>query len=62
MARNFVRESGDPSVLEPIEAAHPIGRSATPEEVADAILWLLSDRAGFSTGSALLVDGGYIAN
>jgi NAD(P)-dependent dehydrogenase (short-subunit alcohol dehydrogenase family) len=61
MARNFVRESGDPSVLEPIEAAHPLGRAATPEEVADAIVWQLSDRASFSTGSAVLVDGGYTA-
>jgi NAD(P)-dependent dehydrogenase (short-subunit alcohol dehydrogenase family) len=61
MARNFVRDSQDPHVLAPIEAAHPIGRAATPEEVADAIVWQLSDRAGFSTGSAVLVDGGYIA-
>jgi NAD(P)-dependent dehydrogenase (short-subunit alcohol dehydrogenase family) len=61
MARNFVRESGDPSVLEPIEAAHPLGRAATPEEVADAIVWQLSDRASFCTGSAVLVDGGYTA-
>jgi NAD(P)-dependent dehydrogenase (short-subunit alcohol dehydrogenase family) len=61
MARNFVEESGDPNVLRPIESAHPIGRAATPEEVADAVLWQLSDRASFSTGSALLVDGGYVA-
>jgi NAD(P)-dependent dehydrogenase (short-subunit alcohol dehydrogenase family) len=61
MARNFVTESGDPDVLEPIKATHPMGRAATPEEVADAIIWALSDRAAFSTGSALLVDGGYTA-
>lgn len=61
MARNFVSDSDDPDVLEPIKAAHPIGRSATPQEVADAIIWQLSDRAGFNTGSAILVDGGYTA-
>jgi NAD(P)-dependent dehydrogenase (short-subunit alcohol dehydrogenase family) len=61
MARNFVTESGDPDVLEPIKATHPMGRAATPQEVADAIIWALSDRAAFSTGSALLVDGGYTA-
>ncbi|WP_309084602.1 glucose 1-dehydrogenase [Chelativorans sp.] len=61
MAQKFVHESGDPSVLEPVKAAHPIGRAATPEEVADAVLWQLSERASFSTGSAMLVDGGYTA-
>jgi NAD(P)-dependent dehydrogenase (short-subunit alcohol dehydrogenase family) len=61
MARNFARDSDDPHVLEPIEAGHPLGRAATPEEVADAIIWQLSDRASFSTGSAVLVDGGYTA-
>lgn len=61
MARNFVADSGDPNVLEPIEAAHPIGRAATPDEVAAAIAWQLSDQSSFSTGSAVLVDGGYTA-
>jgi NAD(P)-dependent dehydrogenase (short-subunit alcohol dehydrogenase family) len=41
-----------------LAAQHPIGRFATPEEVAEAVVWLLSDRASFSTGSALFVDGG----
>jgi NAD(P)-dependent dehydrogenase (short-subunit alcohol dehydrogenase family) len=61
MARGFARDSADPDALAPIEAAHPLGRAARPEEVADAILWQLSDRATFTTGSALLVDGGYTA-
>jgi NAD(P)-dependent dehydrogenase (short-subunit alcohol dehydrogenase family) len=61
MAQNFVRDSGDPSVLEPIKAAHPLGRAARPEEVASAIVWALSDQASFITGSAALVDGGYTA-
>lgn len=61
MARGFAHDSADPDALAPIEAAHPLGRAATAEEVADAILWQLSDRAAFTTGSALLVDGGYTA-
>ena len=40
-------------------AAHPLGRLARAEEIADAALWLLSDRASYVTGIALPVDGGY---
>jgi NAD(P)-dependent dehydrogenase (short-subunit alcohol dehydrogenase family) len=41
-----------------LASQHPIGRFAQPEEIAEAVLWLLSDRASFSTGSVLFVDGG----
>jgi len=37
---------------------HPIGRVGKPEEVAEAVTWLASDRASFVTGVALPVDGG----
>jgi NAD(P)-dependent dehydrogenase (short-subunit alcohol dehydrogenase family) len=37
-----------------------MGRLADPEEIADAILFLLSDRASFITGAELNVDGGYL--
>lgn len=40
-------------------AVHPIGRIGEPEEVADAVLWLCSDKASFVTGTATCVDGGY---
>ncbi|MEV0408851.1 SDR family oxidoreductase [Actinoallomurus sp. NPDC050550] len=40
---------------------HPLGRVARPEEVAEAIAFLASDRAGFITGVALPVDGGLLA-
>ena len=38
---------------------NPIGRVAEPEEVAEAAIWLASERASFVTGQALAVDGGY---
>lgn len=36
----------------------PLGRLGKPEEVADAIVWLASERASFVTGQTVLVDGG----
>lgn len=40
---------------------HPIGRLGTADEVADAALFLVSGRAGFFTGSDVVMDGGYTA-
>jgi NAD(P)-dependent dehydrogenase (short-subunit alcohol dehydrogenase family) len=40
---------------------HPMGRLGEPQEVADLVVWLCSDQASFVTGSAYLVDGGYVA-
>jgi 3-oxoacyl-[acyl-carrier protein] reductase len=39
--------------------ANPLGRTGTPEEVADLVAFLVSDRANFTTGSAVSIDGGY---
>src|SRR5262249_14231370 len=43
------------------KSKHPMNRFGTPEEVAGAVLYLLSDDAGFTTGVALPVDGGRVA-
>jgi NAD(P)-dependent dehydrogenase (short-subunit alcohol dehydrogenase family) len=40
---------------------HPIGRLGRVEEVAEAVLWLCSERASFVTGHSLTVDGGFTA-
>jgi NAD(P)-dependent dehydrogenase (short-subunit alcohol dehydrogenase family) len=40
---------------------HPIGRIGTSLEVANAVLFLSSDLASFTTGATLMVDGGYVA-
>jgi NAD(P)-dependent dehydrogenase (short-subunit alcohol dehydrogenase family) len=49
-----------PGLEEQLVALHPIGRLGTPDEIANAVLWLCSDDASFVLGHALAVDGGYV--
>jgi NAD(P)-dependent dehydrogenase (short-subunit alcohol dehydrogenase family) len=49
----------DPAKSAPRLSRVPIGRFLEPEEVAEAILWLLSDRASVITGVSLRADGGF---
>ena len=51
----------DPDRLEQTTARHPLGRLGRPEDIANAILFLVSEEASFITGIALPVDGGYTA-
>ncbi|MGQ0583673.1 MAG: SDR family NAD(P)-dependent oxidoreductase [Reyranella sp.] len=41
-----------------LDSVIPLGRHATPEEVAESVLFLASDRSAFTTGSVLMADGG----
>src|SRR5690606_7224399 len=49
---------GNREVLAFVSGLHPIKRMAEPTEIAQAALFMLSDRAGFMTGSPMVVDGG----
>jgi NAD(P)-dependent dehydrogenase (short-subunit alcohol dehydrogenase family) len=51
----------DPAWAEKALKRYPLGRFGQPDEIASAILYLASDEAGFVTGVALPVDGGYTA-
>ena len=51
----------DKSVITDILNAYPVGRFGSPQEVANACLFLASDEASFITGTVLPVDGGYTA-
>lgn len=52
---------GDELTLEQFAKSEPVGRLGSPDEVAQAVLWLCSDSASFVTGAILAVDGGRLA-
>ncbi|MEM1158347.1 MAG: glucose 1-dehydrogenase [Verrucomicrobiota bacterium] len=51
----------EPSMKEMYVQLEPVGRMGQPAEVAQAILWLLSEEASFVTGHAMHVDGGFLS-
>ncbi len=55
------RWQADPEMKLKTAAGIPLGRVGTTQDMADACLFLLSDRASFITGTELLVDGGRMA-
>jgi NAD(P)-dependent dehydrogenase (short-subunit alcohol dehydrogenase family) len=52
---------GAPAVHKSVVGMHPIGRFGRPAEIAEAVLWMCSDRASFMTGQSLVLDGGFLA-
>jgi NAD(P)-dependent dehydrogenase (short-subunit alcohol dehydrogenase family) len=55
------RWAADPDLKARTAAAMPLGRVGTTQDMADACLFLLSERAAFITGTELVVDGGRLA-
>jgi len=52
---------GSEEALDRLAEVHPIGRIGRPEEIADAVAWLFSDRSSYYTGQSLTLDGGLTA-
>jgi NAD(P)-dependent dehydrogenase (short-subunit alcohol dehydrogenase family) len=59
----LVEELGkeDPGFREHLDSLHPIGHIGEPIDIAYGILYLISDESKFTTGSELVIDGGYTA-
>jgi NAD(P)-dependent dehydrogenase (short-subunit alcohol dehydrogenase family) len=57
--RRLVEEVGES--LDALRARQPMGRLGAPEEIAEAVLYLAADGAGFVTGTTLTIDGGLTA-
>ena len=49
---------GEPGRVDRIGPSQPLGRGGRPQEVAEAVVWLLSDAASYSTGAFIDVSGG----
>ena len=56
MIDNICKEN--PKLKRRFEACQPIGRMGTPEEIANAVVYLLSDESSFITGTSFVIDGG----
>ena len=57
----LIEKNMTPEARAGLVAKHPIGRLGEPEEVAELVVWLSSDKASFVTGSYYAIDGGYLA-
>ena len=52
---------GEPEFRKFAIGLHPVGRFGKPREIAEAVVWMCSDRASFMTGQSLVLDGGFLA-
>jgi NAD(P)-dependent dehydrogenase (short-subunit alcohol dehydrogenase family) len=55
------RAFADPAVNKWVLGLHPMGRFGRPMEIAEAVLWMCSERASFMTGEMMVLDGGFLA-
>ncbi len=61
MLKDAVEQDANPGKLwKTLDAMHPLGRIAQPEEIAEVVAFLASEKASFVTGSILLADGGLL--
>lgn len=51
----------DPEIQAEFAKLQPMERAGRPEEIADSVMWLCSDKSSFVTGQAINIDGGYLA-
>jgi NAD(P)-dependent dehydrogenase (short-subunit alcohol dehydrogenase family) len=63
MVENYLKSQGDVEEgRKYLNSLHPIGHVGEPEDIAYGIIYLASDESSFSTGSELVIDGGYTAH
>ena len=61
MISRLVADPQFSAFFDKVRERHPIGRFGQPNEIGEAVKWLLSDSASFVNGAAMPVDGGYLA-
>src|SRR5258708_308672 len=60
MSDKMIAEGQGPELDKMLQTFVPMKRLGRPEEIADAVLWLCSDKASYVTGQSISVDGGYV--